>query len=104
MTDSVARYVLLRFLLGKLNPLILLKIPQIFYSWSQCDYNAWLCGSMFCVYVCADALHPRQQFFSHVGMYESAVALSLIDLRPRGRGFKSHRGHYVVSLNKTHYS
>ena len=62
MTDSVARYVLLQLLLVKLNPLILFKISQTFYSWSQCHYNAWLCGSMFCVNVCVDALHPGNNF------------------------------------------
>ena len=39
----------------KLNPFSLLKIRQTFYSWSLSVINAWLCGSMFCLYVFVDS-------------------------------------------------
>ena len=31
------------------------------------------------------------------------LSVRVLDLRPRGRGFESHRRHCVVSLSKTHF-
>ena len=39
------------------------------YFHLKCRFSSWLSVTFcFCLFVCVEVLHPRQQFFSHVGM------------------------------------